>query len=91
MGLFDKITIKNFNAFALQHYDDPQCEDIEDFYTNDSSSTSSSTDNSSGESFYSYFDDDESDHEIGEDGNFVGIETIGYDTPNGVINVAVLN
>ena len=32
MGLFDKITIKNFNAFALQNYDDPQCEDIEDFH-----------------------------------------------------------
>lgn len=31
MGLFDKLTIKNFNAFALQNYDDPQCADIEDF------------------------------------------------------------
>ena len=31
MGLFDKITVKNFNAFALQNYDDPQCQDIEDF------------------------------------------------------------
>ena len=31
MGLFDKITAKNFNAFAQKHYDDPQCEDIEDF------------------------------------------------------------
>ena len=31
MGLFDKITAKNFQAFALQNYDDPQCEDIEDF------------------------------------------------------------
>ena len=31
MGLFDKITVKNFNAFALQNYDDPQCADIEDF------------------------------------------------------------
>lgn len=31
MGLFDKITAKNFNAYATKHYDDPQCEDIEDF------------------------------------------------------------
>ena len=31
MGLFDKLTVKNFNAFALQNYDDPQCADIEDF------------------------------------------------------------
>ena len=31
MGLFDKITAKNFQAFALQNYDDPQCTDIEDF------------------------------------------------------------
>ena len=31
MGLFDKITVKNFQAYALQNYDDPQCEDIEDF------------------------------------------------------------
>ena len=31
MGLFDKLTQKNFHAFALQNYDDPQCEDIEDF------------------------------------------------------------
>ena len=31
MGLFDKITAKNFNAYAMKHYDDPQCEDIEDF------------------------------------------------------------
>lgn len=31
MGLFDKITAKNFQAFAMKHYDDPQCEDIEDF------------------------------------------------------------
>ena len=23
MGLFDKITAKNFNAFAQKHYDDP--------------------------------------------------------------------
>ena len=31
MGLFDKITAKNFSAYAMKHYDDPQCEDIEDF------------------------------------------------------------
>lgn len=31
MGLFDKITNKNFTAYAMKHYDDPQCEDIEDF------------------------------------------------------------
>ena len=31
MGLFDKITANNFNAFGQKHYDDPQCEDIEDF------------------------------------------------------------
>ena len=31
MGLFDKITAKNFQAFAMKHYDDPQCEDLEDF------------------------------------------------------------
>ena len=31
MGLFDKLTVKNFQAYALQNYDDPQCEDIEDF------------------------------------------------------------
>jgi hypothetical protein len=31
MGLFDKLTPKNFSAFAMKHYDDPQCEDIEDF------------------------------------------------------------
>ena len=31
MSLFDKITAKNFQAFAMKHYDDPQCEDIEDF------------------------------------------------------------
>jgi len=31
MGLFDKLTSKNFQAFALQNYDDPQCTDIEDF------------------------------------------------------------
>jgi len=32
MGLFDKLTNKNFSAFAMKHYDDPQCEDIEDFH-----------------------------------------------------------
>tara|TARA_B000000532_G_C18728056_1_gene345511 strand:+ start:358 stop:729 length:372 start_codon:yes stop_codon:yes gene_type:complete len=32
MGLFDKITAKNFNAYAMKHYDDPQCEDMEDFF-----------------------------------------------------------
>jgi hypothetical protein len=31
MSLFDKITAKNFSAYAMKHYDDPQCEDIEDF------------------------------------------------------------
>jgi len=31
MSLFDKITAKNFQAFALKHYDDPQCESLEDF------------------------------------------------------------
>jgi len=31
MGLFDKLTNKNFQAFALKHYDDPQCEDVADF------------------------------------------------------------
>ncbi len=31
MKLFDKLTVKNFNAYALVHYDDPQCEDMEDF------------------------------------------------------------
>jgi len=31
MGLFDKLTQKNFHAYALQNYDDPQCTDIEDF------------------------------------------------------------
>jgi len=31
MSLFDKITAKNFTAYAMKHYDDPQCEDIEDF------------------------------------------------------------
>ena len=32
MSLFDKLTAKNFAAYAMQHYDDPQCEDMEDFY-----------------------------------------------------------
>ena len=31
MGLFDKLTVKNFSAFALQNYDDPQCADLEEF------------------------------------------------------------
>ena len=31
MSLFDKLTAKNFSAYAMKHYDDPQCEDIEDF------------------------------------------------------------
>lgn len=31
MGLFDKITAKNFSSYAMKHYDDPQCEDLEDF------------------------------------------------------------
>jgi len=31
MGLFDKLTVKNFSAFALQNYDDPQCSDIAEF------------------------------------------------------------
>ena len=31
MSLFDKITAKNFTAYAMKHYDDPQCEDMEDF------------------------------------------------------------
>lgn len=31
MGLFDKLTQKNFSAYAMKHYDDPQCEDMEDF------------------------------------------------------------
>ena len=31
MSLFDKITAKNFQSFALKHYDDPQCESLEDF------------------------------------------------------------
>ena len=32
MSLFDKLTAKNFAAYAMKHYDDPQCEDMEDFY-----------------------------------------------------------
>ena len=32
MILFDKLTAKNFAAYAMKHYDDPQCEDMEDFY-----------------------------------------------------------
>ena len=31
MKLFDTLTNKNFTAFAQKHYDDPQCETIEDF------------------------------------------------------------
>lgn len=31
MGLFDKLTSKNFYAFALQNYDDPQCTDMSEF------------------------------------------------------------
>ena len=31
MGLFDKLNAKNFTAFAMKFYDDPQCADIEDF------------------------------------------------------------
>ena len=31
MSLFDKITAKNFSAYAMKHYDDTQCEDMEDF------------------------------------------------------------
>ena len=31
MSLFDKLTSKNFQQFAIKHYDDPQCADIEDF------------------------------------------------------------
>jgi len=31
MSLFDKLTNKNFQQFAIKHYDDPQCADIEDF------------------------------------------------------------
>ena len=32
MNLIDKLTAKNFAAYAIKHYDDPQCEDMEDFY-----------------------------------------------------------
>ena len=31
MRLFDKLTSKNFQAFAMESYYDPLCEDIEDF------------------------------------------------------------
>ena len=31
MSLFDKLTAKNFQAYAMKHYDDPQCQDLEDF------------------------------------------------------------
>ena len=30
MSLFDKLTAKNFAAYAIKHYDDPQCEDMDD-------------------------------------------------------------
>ena len=29
--VFDKLTAKNFQAYALNNYDDPQCIDIDDF------------------------------------------------------------
>jgi hypothetical protein len=32
MSLFYKLTAKNFAAYAIKHYDDPQCEDMDDFY-----------------------------------------------------------
>jgi|TARA_B110000285_G_C14847725_1_gene478437 hypothetical protein len=31
MKLFEKLTSKNFNAYAMHHYDDPQCQTMEDF------------------------------------------------------------
>ena len=31
MSLFDKITAKNFQSYAIKHYDDPQCESLDDF------------------------------------------------------------
>ena len=31
MSDFEKLTVKNFQAFALSYYDDPQCIDIQDF------------------------------------------------------------
>lgn len=31
MSLFDKLTAKNFSAYAMKHYDDPQCESLDDF------------------------------------------------------------
>ena len=31
MNLFDKITAKNFQSYAIKHYDDPQCESLDDF------------------------------------------------------------
>ena len=34
MSLIDKITAKNFSAYAMKHYDEPQCEDMEDFQEN---------------------------------------------------------
>ena len=32
MCIRDRLTAKNFAAYAMKHYDDPQCEDMEDFY-----------------------------------------------------------
>jgi len=32
MDKFEKLTAKNFQAYALENYDDPQCEDIEEFH-----------------------------------------------------------
>lgn len=32
MSLFDKLTSENFTAYAMKHYDDPQCETMEEFY-----------------------------------------------------------
>ena len=31
MSDFEKLTVKNFQAFGLSYYDDPQCIDIQDF------------------------------------------------------------
>lgn len=32
MNLFDVLNSKNFTAYAMKHYDDPQCDDIDEFY-----------------------------------------------------------
>lgn len=32
MSLFDELNSKNFTAYAMKYYDDPQCDDIEEFY-----------------------------------------------------------